>query len=184
MNSRSSGYARALLGAVLLAGCAGYRLTQPTSVSLDLTTPPPAGEAKICVMRPQSKVLSFTAAVRDNGNLVGATSGQSHFCYLAEPGEHLITTTVDRDTGEAQAVVAEGQSYYLEQLIDNGYMQMNIRQDWVAPEQAVADGRHSHYVVLAGVPRRQALPQIGMVAPAAPEDHNRTLRSSLPPSGG
>src|SRR5438477_411593 len=90
-----------------LGGCtgAGYRLAQSRAAPLDLASQPPAGQAKICVLRPQSKILSFTALVYDNGRLVGGTRGESYFCYLAEPGDHVISAAVERDDESAEARV-------------------------------------------------------------------------------
>lgn len=185
MTSRHFGLAAAFLfGGLGLAGCSGYNLAQAGAAPLDLTSAPPPGQAKICIVRPQTKIFSFTALVRDNGHLVGATRGQSYFCYLAEPGDHLISTAAERDTAEAQAHVAAGKSYYMEQYIDNGFQKMNIVQEWLPQEQATAEARNCCYLTLAGVPHNEVRPQIGAVVPALPGSGPSSLRSSLPSQGG
>ena len=80
-----------ILPLALLLACAPYEIVQTPSPPVELAGAPQGNMGKICVVRPQARALSYPAEVRDNGNLVGATRGQSYFCYLAEPGAHRLT---------------------------------------------------------------------------------------------
>lgn len=69
-------------------------------------------------MRTSVLAAAVTFPTRDNGVLVGATRGPTHFCYLAEPGEHVVT--IGADATETATITAEaGRTYVLEQEVDN-----------------------------------------------------------------
>ena len=50
-------------------------------------------------------------ALRDNGVLVGATEGRSHFCYLAGAGSHTLTTEVS-DADDLSFDASPGARYF------------------------------------------------------------------------
>lgn len=171
-----------------LSGCTGYHLVTNPAPALDLRAPPPAGMARICVVRPQSRVLSYTAVLHDNGRLVGATQGQTSFCYLAEPGEHRITTEAVRKAEEATAYARAGETYYLEQAVDYGTEGVHISVAWIDPAAAEAAARGCRSVVLTAAPGHEVLPQIGAVLPARPardtEHGSQAQRASRPRAPG
>src|SRR5258708_1463740 len=117
--------------ALSLFGCSGYQLEAAGTPAVDLLTAPPGGVAKICVLRPQSNIFTATAVIRDNGSLVGATGGHSYFCYLAEPGEHVVRSEAEREAGEIRTNAMAGGSYYLDQFIDADGPHMRFEQQWV-----------------------------------------------------
>jgi hypothetical protein len=96
--------------AVALSACSGYGVSVAKNPPVHAFAPPPDEQATVCVFRPHSIGASVITPVTDNGRLVGATEGQSYFCYLAEPGEH--TVRVD-DARPATLDVVAGEQYYL-----------------------------------------------------------------------
>lgn len=152
-----------ILPLALLLACAPYEIVQTPSPPVELAGAPQGNMGKICVVRPQARALSYPAEVRDNGNLVGATRGQSYFCYLAEPGAHRLTTESVRQSEEATAYVTAGSTYYLQQSVDYGFNKVYITHAWIDQPAAESAARACQPVVLTA---RRALPQLGAVAPA------------------
>lgn len=145
------------VGAAFATGCGGYRLSAPAKVAYHRATPPPADAAKVCVLRTTVLANAVTFAVRDNGTLVGATRGPTHFCYEAEPGDHLLE--VDGDEVVKTSLRAEaGRSYYLHQKIDFFFGVVKCRPEWVEEAAAQPLFDDSIYRVLTAVPEGQTLP--------------------------
>lgn len=167
------------LAVCLLAGCVGYRLTESRPTTLAVPGTPPAGLAKICVVRPQSRVLSYTAIVRDNGHLVGGTEGESFFCYLAAPGTHRMVTQTGRISEDATVYAEPAGVYTLRQRVDYGLDNLRISQEWIDPDLAIEEARGLRALTLAGAPAAEQLPRLGAVLPAA-----ETTRSQARVSGG
>ncbi len=108
-----------VLGAALATqACSPYSISGPRPPSLPLFGPARADVATICVVRSAVMASAVTFIVHDNGKLVGATRGQSYFCYEAAPGMHaIVSQTFDStDTpGSLQLEVAAGRRYYVAQ---------------------------------------------------------------------
>ncbi len=152
------------LSVVLLAGCAGYQVV-PTTVSLDQALSAPAPTvSKICIVRPQTRVLASTAVVRDNGQLVGATDGESYFCYAAQPGQHHIVAVADRQSGFVDAEPKPGETLYLRQTVTSGN-ETTISWGELSVDQARQEAAPLRYVTL-GSAGHEALPDASAVAPA------------------
>lgn len=99
----------------------------------------------------------MTFPTRDNGALVGATSGPTYFCYRAEPGEHEIV--VEADNQETARLAAEaGKTYFLEQHVEFVFGYVKCRAGWVTEEEAQSLIRSSYPGVLVGVPGSETLP--------------------------
>ncbi len=111
----------------------------------------------MCVIRTAVVAIAMTFPTRDNGTLVGATSGPTYFCYLAEPGEHEVVVEAD-DLETARLVAEPGKSYFLKQEVDFVFGYVNCRTMWVTEEEAQALFRSSYPGVLVGVPGSETLP--------------------------
>jgi hypothetical protein len=159
-----------------LAGtaCTSYKLAEP-SAPVQPWSPAPGGLATVCVVRTSVLALAVAFPIRDNGKLVGATRGPSHFCYYAEPGEHDIT--VESDTTETAHLVAapEGR-YFLKLEVDNIAGWVRGRPVWVTEDVAREDFDGSIYQVLVGVPGAEQLPGEVPIAPAR-EERAASLRT-------
>src|SRR4051794_40924354 len=122
------------LAFVALAACtpaSKYRLAEPSSTPVRPFDPPPSQYGEICVIHPDPRGSSVTHVVRDNGKLVGATSGPSYFCYYAEPGEHEIADE-GSDAVAARTVVEAKHHYYVHAEVNLG----NDRLAWVSDDAA------------------------------------------------
>lgn len=149
---------RCLFAACLaLAGCTSWKLAAPSATALRADTAPPVGAAKVCVIRTAVVAIAMTFPTRDNGTLVGATSGPTYFCYLAEPGEHEVVVEAD-DEATARLVAEPGKSYFLAQEVDFVFGYVKCRTMWVTEEEAQALFRASYPGVLVGVPGAETLP--------------------------
>jgi len=96
--------------AVSAGGCSGYSTQRAAASPGALFSAPSPGLATICVFRPHGLGASVTAAVSDNGSIVGATDNASYFCYQAEPGPHRIRTA---DAPQLTLQAKAGKAYYL-----------------------------------------------------------------------
>jgi hypothetical protein len=88
--------------------------------------------------------------VSDNQRLVGATEGQSYFCYLAEPGEHTVQAN---DAIESFTAIA-GEHYYLRHRYSGGGDSL----DRVGVPTARALEAHCVYTVLDETPEGRSTP--------------------------
>lgn len=151
-----------------LAGCTVYA-TEPAA---------PVGahpeSARVCVIRASALAFAAPVTVHDNELLVGATQPVTYFCYLAEPGAHVITSTlgddIDRSIGTSDisrtTIAAQaGVSYYLVQEV-NAFGVHGLA--WVDEARAAELTRGCEPVRLARVPDDEALPRPDVAAPALP----------------
>jgi hypothetical protein len=90
---------QALVFAAFVGGCSLHRLGAPGAAAADRASAFDARLAKVCVARTSVLAPNVALSTRDNGRLVGATKGGTHFCYLAEPGLHEITIVAEHPTG-------------------------------------------------------------------------------------
>jgi hypothetical protein len=75
-----------------VVACSPYTLvtTQPTLPALAYNS---SNLGTVCVFRSSPFARLVTFAIHDNSQLVGATRGDSYFCYLAEPGDTRSSPT-------------------------------------------------------------------------------------------
>ncbi|MEZ4301017.1 MAG: hypothetical protein R3B70_39140 [Polyangiaceae bacterium] len=164
--------------ALSAAACTSYKLTEPTA-PIQPWSPGPGGLATVCVVRTSVLALAVSFPVRDNGALVGATRGPTHFCYYAEPGEHEIT--IEADSDETARLIAEPEGrYFLKLEVDNIAGWVRARSVWITEDLAREDFDSSVYQVLAGVPGTEKLPGEAPVAPAKPVP---AVAGTHPPKG-
>ncbi|HEY1696860.1 MAG TPA: hypothetical protein VGG39_32095 [Polyangiaceae bacterium] len=147
-----------------LSGCSPYALTEAPVPPVAAFGPAPRTDvATVCVIRPSHFAVGVTFVVHDDGQLVGATRGESWFCYWAAPGRHTIVSStgdpVDRD-GAAELTAEAGRRYWLHQDYENLLGVILDRLQWVNEERArelLEDGSCG-YKTLAGVPGSEKLP--------------------------
>jgi hypothetical protein len=146
-------------------GCTSWKLAPPATAAVHPSSAPPASAAKICVVRTSVLAQAVTFPTHDNGVLVGATRGPTHFCYLAEPGEHEIAIEAD-ELEKAKLTAEAGKSYFLKQEVDYILGYVKCRGVWLAESEAKDLFENSAYEVLVGVPGSESLPPNPPYAPA------------------
>lgn len=156
--------------ALSLTACTSWKLAAPAVPPAPLPSPPP-DRAQICVVRATRLAWAVPFPVRDDGVLVGATRGRSHFCYLAAPGPHLVTIEADQ-TERAQIFAEPGRTYFLKQEVDNVLGWVRCRAVWVTEAVARDLVAASSYEVLVGVPGMERLPPELPLAPALQEQNS------------
>jgi hypothetical protein len=160
-----------LASAVLFGGCSSYSLSTPQTPPVDAFGPARTDVATVCVIRPSHWAVAVTFVVHDDEQLVGATRGESYFCYFAQPGEHSILSSTgdptDRD-GRATLTAGAGRRYWLLQSYDNVFGSITDKLAWVdeaSARQLLEDGA-CDYRVLDGVPSEEKLSGPVPIAPA------------------
>ena len=128
------------LGCIMtvLAGCSAYSV-KPSAPTIAAFGPAQPELGTVCVIRRSMFAQAVTFAIHDNGQLVGATRGDSYFCYLAEPGPHeLVSHTGDSTDhpGYARFMVFAGQRYWLEQDHENNFGSVTSKLGWLDEAQA------------------------------------------------
>ena len=147
-------------------GCTSWHLASPAKAVVHSASPPPAESAKVCVVRTSVLAQAVTFPTHDNGVLVGATRGPTHFCYLAAPGHHNLS--IEADEIEHASFEAEaGKSYFLHQEVDNIFGYVKCRAVWVDEATAKDLFPQSTFEVLTGVPGNEKLPPDPPFAPAS-----------------
>ena len=146
-------------------GCTSWKLSPPATAAVHPSSAPPASAAKICVVRTSVLAQAVTFPTHDNGVLVGATRGPTHFCYLAEPGEHEISIEAD-EVEKAKLTAEAGKSYFLKQEVDNIFGYVKCRAVWLAEAEANNLFESSTHEVLVGVPGSESLPPNPPYAPS------------------
>jgi hypothetical protein len=84
--------ALAVLAPLAFLSCSPYAVGTAAAPPLTAFGPSVDDVATICVILPSHWAHAVTFVVHDNEQLVGATKGESYFCYTAEPGSHLIVS--------------------------------------------------------------------------------------------
>ncbi len=108
----------------------------------------------------------FTTVVYDNGKLVGATRDETYFCYLAEPGKHVIVSDGTYGSRTALLTAQAGRRYYLKQA----WLLPGVRGhalSWIDESVAQDEIQDAQYALLTEVPASEALPGSQPFAPAA-----------------
>ena len=145
----------------LVAACSPYTLvtTQPTlSPSRDASP----NLATICVIRSSPMARLVTFAIHDNAQLVGATRGDSYFCYLAEPGTHTIVSDTADSTdspGALTLTVAAAGRYWVLQDHHNHFGSIESELGALADPAAVALAARCEYKRLDRVHAGERLPE-------------------------
>lgn len=140
----------------LASGCSSYGLVtgenpvlSPFSATADL--------AKVCVIRSGFPAPFYTTVVHDDGELVGATKDDTYFCYLAEPGKHVIVSDGAFGTRTAELTAEAGHRYYLKQ----SWLFPAVRGhavSWVDEAIAQNEVRDADYARVTEVPGTEVLP--------------------------
>jgi hypothetical protein len=149
-----------LVALVTIAACSPYSVA---------TTPPPItafGPAAstlgtICVIRQSVFAQAVTFAIHDNGQLVGATRGDSYFCYLAQPGAHAIVSDTGDSTdhpGTTTLDVQPNQRYWLQQDHHNSFGSITSELLWIDKSRAQELVTGCEYLVIVEAPGHEALP--------------------------
>jgi hypothetical protein len=115
----------------------------------------------ICVIRSSPFARAVTFIVHDNQTLVGATKGDSYFCYEAEPGNHVIVSdTFDSvDTPGRTAITVEaGARYWLKQDHANSFGSVTSVLAWLDPQSAADLVAKCSYRRITEAPAHEALP--------------------------
>lgn len=143
----------------VLTACTTYTLAQPTEAPIAAFGPASTKSATVCVIRPSHWHLQSTFVVRDDGQLVGATRGESYFCYLAEPGPHrvLASRSDGQDEGTHIGLRAEpGRRYWLHMDFD-AYLGTTL--EWVDEARARGMVEACDYKELVDAPGEDFLPE-------------------------
>jgi hypothetical protein len=148
----------------MAAGCSSYGLatSETAAVSPFSAT---FNVAKVCVIRSGFPAPLYTTVVHDDGKLVGATKDDTYFCYLAEPGKHVIISDGAFGTRTAQLSAEAGHRYYLRQY----WLVPAVRgRDvaWIDEAVAQSEVQDAEYARLTEVPGTEALPGAAPFAPA------------------
>jgi hypothetical protein len=163
------------VASLLLLACSPYKLAEPKTPAIAPFGPSSTSVGTICVIRPSHWSGEVTFLVRDDDQLMGATRGESWFCYLAEPGEHHIVSNTGRErdpTGTASITVVGGGRYYLHQDFDNVWGTIVDKLKWVEPQLAGELIEGCDNKVIVEVPGTERLPGVAPLARATPSSHS------------
>lgn len=150
-----------------LSACSAYRLRDVEAPPIQPFQPPPTPLGKVCIIRTSAIAIAITFLVRDNGHLMGATRGSTYFCYLAEPGVHVLESDSDDKIETVRFAVAPAQRMYLHQGVVNALGWVSSDSSWVDDKEAYQLMSESTYAVLSAVPAEERLPAPIPTAPAA-----------------
>jgi hypothetical protein len=158
------------LAFALCAACSPYSISGPTTPSVAAFGPSRPDAGTICVIRSSPWARLVTFVVHDNGKLVGATKGDSYFCYEAAPGEHLIVSdTFDSvDVPDhTRIVVQPGARYWLRQDHSNSFGSVTSKLAWMDAATASAVIGGCVYRVVTAAPGHEMLPPPVPFVPAS-----------------
>ena len=144
--------------ALVATGCSSYAIQEParapmTPFATDART---ADLAKVCVIKTTNLAFAITFVAWDNGTLVGATKGPTHFCYYAEPGEHDLQVDA-QGVARTHYTAEAGKSYFVHEKV-RFFGSPLAELSWVSAAEAEKLFPSSSYAVLAEVPKDEALP--------------------------
>ncbi len=157
------------LALLALAACSPYSTSGSTTPAIPAFGPARPDVATICVIRSSPYARAVTFIVHDNQTLVGATKGDSYFCYEAEPGDHVIVSdTFDSVDNPGRTVVSveAGERYWLMQDHSNNFGSVTSKLAWIdgnAASQLIAG---CEYRVVTAVPGHEQVPPPVPFAPA------------------
>jgi hypothetical protein len=151
-------------------GCTSYEL-QIHSPAPQLPAGPP-GAGQICVLRPHQVAALVPAIVQDNGTLVGMTKGPSYFCYLAAPGNHLLSTFYGDDIDHRLGTGTQKDLMVLVPPAGRVFVHhdvsaiLSLSVALMSEAEASAKIAGCYYVTLSSVPSGAKLPSASDVLPA------------------
>jgi hypothetical protein len=143
----------------ILPGCTTYTLAQPTEPPIAAFGPSSTKAATVCVVRPSHWALAATFVVHDGTQLVGATKGESYFCYLAEPGPHRIVASRGDGTDETAQIglhAQAGRRYWLHLDFDRDF---GTQLEWVDEDRAHPLVEACDYKELVDAPDGEEAPE-------------------------
>ncbi|MDX2090106.1 MAG: hypothetical protein SFX73_19770 [Kofleriaceae bacterium] len=156
--------------AFVVTACSPYSISGPRPPSVAPFGPSRADAGTICVVRASAFARSVMFVVHDNRQLVGATKGDSYFCYEAAPGEHTIVSdtfdSVDHP-GSVVVSIAPGARYWLLQDHENNLGSVTSKLAWIDEQRARQLVERCEYKVVTSVPGHEELPPAVPFVPAA-----------------
>ncbi len=160
----------ALAIAAAACSCSPYSISGATTPTMMAFGPSRAEVGTVCVIRSSTWARAVTFVVHDNQTLVGATKGNSYFCYEAAPGEHeIVSDTFDSadHPGRTSISIAAGTRYWLSQDHENSFGSVTSRLVWIDEGTARELATGAEYRVLTDTPRHEQVPAGVPFAPAA-----------------
>lgn len=160
-----------LAGFVLVAAaCSPYSISSATQPRMAAFGAARAEVGTVCVIRSSTFAQAVTFVVHDNSTLVGATKGDSYFCYEAGVGAHaIVSDTFDGadHPGRATVAIEAGQRYWLQQDHENNFGSVTSKLAWVDENTARELISGAEYRVLTDTPGHERVPEAVPFAPAA-----------------
>lgn len=161
---------RLLASAIFVASCTPYSISGPTTPPVSAFGPARTDVGTVCVIRSSPWARAVTFIVHDNQQLVGATKGDSYFCYEAEPGQHVIVSDTFDSTdhpGRTHLWVDPGARYWLLQDHSNSFGSVTSKLEWIDISRAQQLIERCDYRVVTDVPGHEQAPPPIPYAPAA-----------------
>jgi hypothetical protein len=126
-----------------MVGCAtSFKYTiKDTPVQPDLKP----DKALIYVVRSAFFGFAVPFEVYNDGNPVGVTKGKTYFFFIADPGEHLITSKAE-NTSELKLAVAAGETYYIKQSVWLGFLYARNYLSILSKEEAQKEMEGLKYI--------------------------------------
>ncbi len=152
---------RLLSCALAFSACTPYSIGHKTTPPIAAFGPARVDAGTVCVIRSSPWARGVTFIVHDNQTLVGATKGDSYFCYEAAPGEHVIVSdtfdSVD-NPGRTRVTVAPGERYWLLQDHENSFGSVTSKLAWLDAERASQEIAGCDYRMVTEVPGHEHVP--------------------------
>jgi hypothetical protein len=143
----------AALVSLCCVSCSSYSVGFVANDPLDVQAAVPPEHGLVCVVRTSLVGAALTLPIRDNGKLVGATEGPSHFCYRAGVGRHRLTVEVS-DADAIELAVSGGDRHFVEHAVRFGSDELLV----LNAEQGLAAVTKSEPTVIEGGPEGEPLP--------------------------
>lgn len=160
----------ALAIAAAACSCSPYSISGATTPTMMAFGPSRAQEVgTVCVIRWSTWARAVTFVVHDNQTLVGATKGNSYFCYEAAPGEHNRERHVrlGRSSGAHVDLDRRGDAVLAVAGIANSFGSVTSRLVWIDQGTARELATGAEYRVLTDTPGHEQVPAGVPFAPAA-----------------
>jgi hypothetical protein len=161
----SSWLVAAVVASLFSVGCSRYAVGVPAHPVVGPLGGAPADAAKVCVARTAVVARAVLAVVRDNGHLVGATHGATHFCYLAAPGTHVVSSEAD-NVLSTEVVLAAGQTLYFDQKYVFSWQFADFRLIAVPEREGLELMAQSQHETLRKTPKHEPIMPPTFVFPA------------------
>lgn len=154
---------------VVVTACSPYSISGPRQPALAAFGLARADVGTICVVRSSPWARAVTFVVHDNRQLVGATKGDSYFCYEAGPGAHtIVSDTFDSadHPGSIVVSVAPGARYWLLQDHENNLGSVTSKLAPIEEVRARQLVERCEYKVVTSAPGHEDVPPAVPFAPA------------------